>query len=255
MEKRIQPKIPSKVYIKFYINWIKLYVIFSCLSLRIMSCYYFYKKNLGTIMYIWIFICLTQMAQVKATWVKPILTSFWSSSTNLTLLKSNWFSLYCQVYHHICLLWGKKSTEVLNWELYAYLFDKLQRTEADWFLFFNAFSFLLPFNFWQKRFFTKGHNNEVPLVTPSFLPVSFLFHFICHCPILEAWTQAITILTWIYPLQLILYISYHYQTDLPEISIFIRLYPSILIRHSKSSITWAQPTFHLLSTSRALHYI
>lgn len=179
-------------------------------------------------MYIWIFICLTQMAQVKATWVKPILTSFWSSSTNLTLLKSNWFSLYCQVYHHICLLWGKKSTEVLNWELYAYLFDKLQRTEADWFLFFNAFSFLLPFNFWQKCFFTRGHNNEVPLVTPSFLPVSFLFHFICHCPILEAWTQAITILTWIYPLQLILYISYHYQTDLPEISIFYKIIPKHL---------------------------
>lgn len=179
-----------------------------------------------------------------------------NSSTNLTLLKSNWFSLYCQVYHHICLLWGIKSTEVLNWELYAYLFNKLQRTEADWFLFFNAFSFLLPFNFWQKHFVTKGHNSEGTIgysfLSPCVLSLSL------HLPLsnLRRLNPGYYN-SHIYFTHSNSYCIYHIiiRQIFLKYLFFIRLYPSILIRHSKSSITRAQPTFHLLSTSRALHYI
>ena len=88
-------------------------------------------------------------------WGAIAFSSAWKWKVNVKSLSL--IGLVCQVYHHICLLWGRKSTEVLNWELYTYLFNKLQRTEADWFLFFNAFSFLLPFNFWQWHVFIKTH--------------------------------------------------------------------------------------------------
>ena len=88
-------------------------------------------------------------------WGAIAFSSAWKWKVNVKSLSL--IGLVCQVYHHICLLWGRKSTEVLNWELYSYLFNKLQRTEADWFLFFNAFSFLLLFNFWQWHVFIKTH--------------------------------------------------------------------------------------------------